>query len=210
MSSALLRTDGHYRLYNKGAAEWVLKRCTHACDTDGKVQPLAPGQADELVGVITGMASRGLRCICLAYTDYEMDDASRYWLVCVHGWAGAGRKGSVFWEQDCVDDARMCWVAGPGMGGMPTCSLLCSLLARGCVEVHGKEGAGSGPRCTMWLQASCTACWTQHGNESGTEAVNLIPSPGLPCPSGLRTSLMTLTTPTATSSSSPLLASRTL
>lgn len=104
----------------------------------------------------------------------------------------------------------MCWVAGPGVGGMPMCSLLCSLLARGCVEVHGREGSWFWPMLHHVAGQLHSQGWTKHGNESGKEAVNLIPSPWLPCHSGLRTSLTTLTTPTATSSSSPLLASRTL
>lgn len=161
MSSALMRTDGHYRLYNKGAAEWVLKRCTHACDTDGKVQPLAPGQADELVGVITGMASRGLRCICLAYTDYEMDDASRCVRVCVDGWAGQGGRAVCF-------GSKIVWTTHACAGwldqgwGACLCAVCCVVFWLGVVSkfMEGKEG-GSGPYCTMLLQAflhsSCTA-----------------------------------------------------
>jgi len=77
MSSALLKHGNKYRLYNKGAAEWVLKRCTHVLDGQGQVAPMSSEVSDELSNTVTEMAKRGLRCICLTYTDYEVTDPNR-------------------------------------------------------------------------------------------------------------------------------------
>ena len=77
MSSAIVKHGDKYRLYNKGAAEWVLKRCTHILDNQGHVSPMSSEVSDELASTVTEMAKRGLRCICLTYTDYESTDASR-------------------------------------------------------------------------------------------------------------------------------------
>ena len=77
MSSAIVKHGDKYRLYNKGAAEWVLKRCTHVLDGQGHVSPMSSEVSDELASTVTEMAKRGLRCICLTYTDYDASDASR-------------------------------------------------------------------------------------------------------------------------------------
>ena len=81
MSSAVVKHGDKYRLHNKGAAEWVLKRCTHTLDGQGHVTPMSSEVSDELASTVTEMAKRGLRCICLTYTDYEISDSSR--CVCI-------------------------------------------------------------------------------------------------------------------------------
>ncbi|GAX78129.1 hypothetical protein CEUSTIGMA_g5571.t1 [Chlamydomonas eustigma] len=78
MSSVVMNMGSHYRLYNKGAAEWVLKRCTHAMDPSGGVQEMTSMLAESLTGVVADMARRGLRCICLTYKDYNNQEASRW------------------------------------------------------------------------------------------------------------------------------------
>ena len=77
MSSVLLTHGSKYRLYNKGAAEWVLKRCTHVLDGSGGTVSIDAELAEQLRGTVTEMAKRGLRCICLTYTDYEAEDPNR-------------------------------------------------------------------------------------------------------------------------------------
>ena len=77
MSSALQAHGSKYRLYNKGAAEWVLKRCTHALDGHGGTVAIDAALSEQLASTVTEMAKRGLRCICLTYTDYEVQDSSR-------------------------------------------------------------------------------------------------------------------------------------
>ncbi|KAI8473287.1 MAG: plasma membrane calcium ATPase [Monoraphidium minutum] len=85
MASVLVRKEGRLRLYNKGAAEWVLQRCTRMADAAGGVRrrlphcslPPLPRPPEPPPQVVIGMASRGLRCICLAYTDYDAVDPSR-------------------------------------------------------------------------------------------------------------------------------------
>ncbi|KAL6750480.1 plasma membrane calcium-transporting ATPase [Haematococcus lacustris] len=78
MASVLLRTtSGGYRLYNKGAAEWVLRRCSQLLGPDGSCQPMDAAQQEELLATVTAMASRGLRCICLSYRDLPQHDEAR-------------------------------------------------------------------------------------------------------------------------------------
>lgn len=78
MASVLVRKgDGKLRLYNKGAAEWVLQRCVAMYSAGGQVVPMTDADREVLMEVVVGMASRGLRCICLTYTDYAEVDPSR-------------------------------------------------------------------------------------------------------------------------------------
>ncbi|KAL6763493.1 plasma membrane calcium-transporting ATPase [Haematococcus lacustris] len=78
MASVLLRTgSGDYRLYNKGAAEWVLRRCTQLLGTDGTCQPMDAAKLEEMLATVTSMAKRGLRCICLSYRDLPQHDSQR-------------------------------------------------------------------------------------------------------------------------------------
>lgn len=77
MSSVVVNQGSRYRLYNKGAAEWVLKRSTHVLNGAGGVDALDEHQKSELLDCVTGMAKRGLRCICLTYTDFSANDSSR-------------------------------------------------------------------------------------------------------------------------------------
>ncbi|KAG2501673.1 hypothetical protein HYH03_000176 [Edaphochlamys debaryana] len=78
MASVLLREkSGDLKLYNKGAAEWVLRRCKALLRPDGSLEELTPQRLEEMIALVTGMASRGLRCICLSYRDYAGTDPSR-------------------------------------------------------------------------------------------------------------------------------------
>ncbi|PNH12838.1 Calcium-transporting ATPase PAT1 [Tetrabaena socialis] len=76
MASVLVRepSAGGLRLYNKGAAEWVLRRCESMLRPDGTTEPMDAAKLEEMIALVTGMAKRGLRCICLSYRDYPTDD----------------------------------------------------------------------------------------------------------------------------------------
>ncbi|KAG2500891.1 hypothetical protein HYH03_001650 [Edaphochlamys debaryana] len=76
MASATIKFSDKFRHYNKGAAEWVLKRCTSMYD-GARIVEMTDADRQKLVEVVTGMAKRGLRCICLTYTDYPLVDDSR-------------------------------------------------------------------------------------------------------------------------------------
>lgn len=68
MASVLIRTaSGGYRLYNKGAADWVLKRCVASVDGTGRRIPMGEEEREELLQTVTHMASTGLRTLCLTY-----------------------------------------------------------------------------------------------------------------------------------------------
>jgi Ca2+-transporting ATPase len=82
MASILLRTDANsLLLLNKGAAEWVLAKCDRVAVTDANgrmsTQPLDDAARAQLMDTVVGMASRGLRCICLATRELPAEDASR-------------------------------------------------------------------------------------------------------------------------------------
>lgn len=77
MASCLINTGDKYRLYNKGAAEWVIRRCKYLM-YDGQKVEVTEEVVKHMTEVVEGMAKRGLRCICLAYRDYELNDPSRW------------------------------------------------------------------------------------------------------------------------------------
>ncbi|GIL57498.1 hypothetical protein Vafri_12720 [Volvox africanus] len=78
MASVLIREPkGVLRLYNKGAAEWVLRRCTALLQPDGSTIPMDQAKLEEMINLVTAMAKRGLRCICLSYRDYPANDPGR-------------------------------------------------------------------------------------------------------------------------------------
>ena len=60
MASVLLRegNSGVLRLYNKGAAEWVLKRCTSLLRPDGSTEPMTPAKLEAMIELVTAMAKR--------------------------------------------------------------------------------------------------------------------------------------------------------
>ena len=78
MSSVVMkRPDGTIRVYNKGAAEWVVKKCTSMLEPDGSLVDMDAGRVESVMATIHDMASRGFRCICLTYTDYPETDPNR-------------------------------------------------------------------------------------------------------------------------------------
>jgi hypothetical protein len=52
-------------------------RCTRFVGPDGAVHWLTDAMRSDLLATVTEMASRGLRTLCLAYTDFPATDASR-------------------------------------------------------------------------------------------------------------------------------------
>lgn len=71
MASIMLKHPDGMRLYNKGAAEMVLEQCVKYIDASGKTANLSTNKRNELQGVITSMADKGLRTLCLAYRDFQ-------------------------------------------------------------------------------------------------------------------------------------------
>lgn len=50
---------------------------TTVCSCQAGIVPMTDALRNELLEVVTGMAKRGLRCICLTYTDYALEDPNR-------------------------------------------------------------------------------------------------------------------------------------
>lgn len=73
MSSCVIKTERSYRLYNKGAAEWVLKKCSSFVNEDGDVVPMDDEAREALMNVVVNMAQRGLRCIALTRCDHSLE-----------------------------------------------------------------------------------------------------------------------------------------
>lgn len=55
----------------------MLQKCTHFLNSSGLADELSEEQRTALNEVVTDMASRGLRTLCLAYTDLPLVDESR-------------------------------------------------------------------------------------------------------------------------------------
>ena len=65
MASVLLReraAGGNLRLYNKGAAEWVLRRCSSLMRPDGSTEPMTEARLAEMIELVTSMAKRVRVC----------------------------------------------------------------------------------------------------------------------------------------------------
>lgn len=73
MASFIETHKNGYRVYNKGAAEWVLQRCEFEYNQQGEVVPMTAASRAKLLDIVTEMAKRGLRCICLTFRDMPED-----------------------------------------------------------------------------------------------------------------------------------------
>lgn len=77
------RPDGGLRVLNKGAAEWVIRKCSGHMDQTGAIVPMTADKKVELEASVTAMANRGLRCIALSIADISAQDfatlPAEYW-----------------------------------------------------------------------------------------------------------------------------------
>uniref|UniRef100_A0A3Q3N231 Calcium-transporting ATPase n=1 Tax=Mastacembelus armatus TaxID=205130 RepID=A0A3Q3N231_9TELE len=80
MSTVLKNPDGSYRIFSKGAAEILLRKCCKIMDSKGETKDLKPLDRDHIVRkVIEPMALEGLRTICLAYRDFPSTSGEPDW-----------------------------------------------------------------------------------------------------------------------------------
>ncbi|KAF0696122.1 Aste57867_13098 [Aphanomyces stellatus] len=70
MTTIVRRLDGTYRLFSKGAAEIVLRRCTHVLTSNGTTAPIHATSSDDIHENIVKMAKNALRTVCVAYRDF--------------------------------------------------------------------------------------------------------------------------------------------
>lgn len=87
----------------------VLARCTMVLRTDGSPEPLTEQRRAEMEGVITEMAKRGLRTICISYGD------------------NADTAGASLTEDAPVHDMTCCAIMGIKVGVQSTALLLHAL-----------------------------------------------------------------------------------
>ena len=64
------------RLHCKGASEIVVKLCTKQMMADGTVEPFGADDLKSAEEAITQMASRGLRTLCIAYSEMQVDPST--------------------------------------------------------------------------------------------------------------------------------------
>lgn len=78
MSACVMREASRLGVYNKGAAEWVLKRCSSRAAPDGATVPMSEDDRAKLLQEeVVGMASVGLRCIALTCAELPLADPNR-------------------------------------------------------------------------------------------------------------------------------------
>jgi calcium-translocating P-type ATPase len=72
-SSAVMHypATGGYRVYVKGAPDWVLEDCTHMSLPDGSEVPFTSEDRTMVDDVILDMANNALRTLCLAHRDFD-------------------------------------------------------------------------------------------------------------------------------------------
>jgi Ca2+ transporting ATPase len=70
MMSSIVKVNDDYILYNKGAAEIIVKLCTKVLDQDGNI--VAFSRQEEILDKVQEMAKLGQRTICLAYKFVDL------------------------------------------------------------------------------------------------------------------------------------------
>ena len=60
-----------HMLYNKGAADWVLARCSAFYDDSGALVSMTPSKRENFERMINEMASQGLRTLCLTQKEIQ-------------------------------------------------------------------------------------------------------------------------------------------
>ena len=71
LMSTLWKKNSQGFLFVKGAAEKVLERCTHYCDSRGATHPISPQKQEEFLAANKAYASRALRVLAFAYRKVE-------------------------------------------------------------------------------------------------------------------------------------------
>uniref|UniRef100_A0A0N5B1V3 Calcium-transporting ATPase n=1 Tax=Strongyloides papillosus TaxID=174720 RepID=A0A0N5B1V3_STREA len=70
--STVVKIDGGYRVFTKGASEIILKKCNYMLGERGSIVKMTEARVSSIFkNVIEPMASDGLRTIGLAYKDYK-------------------------------------------------------------------------------------------------------------------------------------------
>ncbi|KAI8138052.1 PMCA-type calcium-translocating P-type ATPase [Fennellomyces sp. T-0311] len=64
---------GEYRLYTKGAAETIIRHCTHFMDSRGRVRPFSNYARTHHEVLVNQYAERSLRTLALAYRDVDQN-----------------------------------------------------------------------------------------------------------------------------------------
>jgi len=69
--STLVKNEGSYRIFTKGASEIVLGLCSHYITNELQLVPIDQAARRDLSAQIDEMAQKGLRTICIAFADHQ-------------------------------------------------------------------------------------------------------------------------------------------
>jgi len=80
MMSWITTEEKDYRLFSKGAAEVIFSRCSSFVSGDGYSKEIGPTEREDITGIASDYARRGMRCLALAYRDvpagFDLDGTS--------------------------------------------------------------------------------------------------------------------------------------
>jgi Ca2+-transporting ATPase len=77
--STIVRKEGHFRVYVKGAPDFVLRGSTHYTDRNGQVHELSQDDRDALLAKVSEFSDLALRTMLLCYRDFESGEQLPEW-----------------------------------------------------------------------------------------------------------------------------------
>lgn len=77
--STIIKKDGHYRCYAKGAPDFILRGCINYLTKDGSVQPLTEQVRQSYLDQIGKFADQSLRTMLMAYKELESAERKPEW-----------------------------------------------------------------------------------------------------------------------------------
>lgn len=77
--STLISYDDAWRVYVKGAPDYVLQRCTNYIQEDGTILPLDVDTRNSILDKVIDYANQALRTILIAYADFDAFEMNPDW-----------------------------------------------------------------------------------------------------------------------------------
>lgn len=77
--STIIKKNGVFRVYAKGAPDFVLRGCTSYLTKDGEVKPLSDEVRESYLGAVGNFADQSLRTMLLAYRDLNSSEQLADW-----------------------------------------------------------------------------------------------------------------------------------
>lgn len=77
--STIIRKDGHFRCYAKGAPDFILKGCVNYLTKNGEVKPLSEQVREQYINQIGAFADQSLRTMLMAYKELDATEKQPEW-----------------------------------------------------------------------------------------------------------------------------------